>query len=321
MDLRQLRYFLVVADELSFTRAARRLNISQPPLSQQIQQLEALLETRLFTRTSRRVELTAAGQELQTQARAILAQTEQARQQIRFIGAGRTGKIDIGATGAILRGGLAGLLAGYHRLMPNVRTTIHEQAPALQLKAVLEYRTDLSFNRSVPPQEELESALAWREDVSVILPKGHRLARLRHVPLAELREDEHVMLHPDSSDFARYLQQCCIDAGFLPRISQQVVDSQSIPSPDRLRLRRLPRPGLHGTLHQQRRGVPTAEAGADRRCLHDLPARGDLARGAEIRRMGAGADGGVAPDKKLSPPPKEFASRCVSCVMAPLGKV
>jgi DNA-binding transcriptional LysR family regulator len=230
MDLRQLRYFLAVAEELSFTRAAKRLHMSQPPLSQQMQQLERSLGIKLLSRTSRRVELTAAGQELQTQARAILAQTEQAEQQVRFIGAGRTGKIDIGATGATLRGGLAELLAEYRIDMPDVRTTIHEQAPALQLKAVLEYRTDVNFNRSIPPQEELASVLAWRETVAVILPKGHRLARLRRVPLAELREDEHVMLHPDSSEFARYLRQCCVDAGFLPRVSQQVVDSQSIPS-------------------------------------------------------------------------------------------
>ena len=230
MDHRQLRYFLTVAEELSFTRAAKRLNISQPPLSQQIQQLEQSLGTKLLNRTSRRVEVTAAGQELQSQARAILAQTEQARQQVRFIGAGRTGKIDIGATGAILRGGLAELLAEYRRHVPDVRTTIHEQAPALQLKAVLEYRTDVSFNRSVPPQQELASVLAWREEVVVMLPKGHRLARLRRVPLAQLRGDEHVMLHPDSSEFARYVRQCCVDAGFLPRVSQQVVDSQSISS-------------------------------------------------------------------------------------------
>lgn len=230
MDLRQLRYFLAVAEELSFTGAAKRLNISQPPLSQQIQQLERTLGIKLLNRTSRRVELTAAGQELQIQARAILTQAEQAKQQVRFIGAGRTGKIDIGATGTILRGGLAELLAEYHKAMPEVRTTIYEQAPALQLKAVLEYRTDISFNRSIPAQEELASALVWREEVLVILPKGHRLARLRHVPLAELREDEHVMLHPDSSAFARYIRQCCVDAGFLPRVSQQVVDSQSIPS-------------------------------------------------------------------------------------------
>src|SRR3990172_8368140 len=111
MDLRQLRYFLTVAEELSFTRAARRLNISQPPLSQQIAQLERSLETRLFTRPRRGVELTAAGKELETQARAILDQATRAEQHVRSIGAGRSGKIEIGATGTLLPRGLAEWLA------------------------------------------------------------------------------------------------------------------------------------------------------------------------------------------------------------------
>ena len=230
MDLRQLRYFLAVAEELSFTRAAERLHISQPPLSQQIAQLEAELDTRLFTRTSRRVELTAAGLALRVQARALIDQAERARQQVRAIGAGRSGKIEIGATGTILRGGLAGWLAAYRRHAPQVRTVIYEQAPALQVQGVLEHRTDISFNRSRAPQEELESTLAWHEGISVILPKRHRLARRRQVALTDLAEDEHVMLHPDSSEFARYLGQSCVEAGFLPKVSQQVVDSQSIPS-------------------------------------------------------------------------------------------
>ncbi|MFG1393102.1 LysR substrate-binding domain-containing protein [Xanthobacter agilis] len=237
IDLRQLRYFLAVAEELSFTRAAARLHMSQPPLSQAIAQLEAGLKTRLFTRTSRRVELTAAGQEMEAQARALIAQAERAQQQVMSVGAGRSGKIEIGATGTILRGGLAGWLADYRRHAPEVRTVIYEQAPALQVKDVLEHRTDISFNRtdlsfdrSVARHPELGCTLAWRESVSVILPRGHRLAAQDVVALADLAADEHVMLHPESSEFARYLQKSCVEAGFLPRVSQQVVDSQSIPS-------------------------------------------------------------------------------------------
>lgn len=230
MDIRQLRYFLTVAEELSFTRAAERLNMSQPPLSQQIAQLEAELDTRLFSRTSRRVELTAAGQELQVQARALIDQMGRARQQVKAIGSGRRGKIEIGATGTILRGGLASWLAAYRRHAPDVHTVIYEQAPALQVKGVLEHRTDISFNRSIAHHPDLESSLAWHEGISVILPLGHHLARHDTVQLADLCEDEHVMLHPESSEFARYLQNSCVEAGFLPRISQQVVDSQSIPS-------------------------------------------------------------------------------------------
>ncbi|MFG1477680.1 LysR substrate-binding domain-containing protein [Xanthobacter sp. V4C-4] len=237
MDLRQLRYFLAVAEDLSFTRAARRLHMSQPPLSQAIAQLEAGLRTRLFTRTSRRVELTPAGQELEMQARALLAQAERAQQQVMSVGAGQSGKIEIGATGTILRGGLAGWLADYRRHAPQVRTVISEQAPALQVRDVLEHRTDISFNRtditldrSVARHPDLGCTLAWRETLAVILPLGHRLAGTPAVRLADLAEDEHVMLHPDSSEFARYIQRSCVEAGFLPRVSQQVVDSQSIPS-------------------------------------------------------------------------------------------
>ncbi|MFG1403617.1 LysR substrate-binding domain-containing protein [Xanthobacter sediminis] len=237
IDLRQLRYFLAVAEELSFTRAAGRLNMSQPPLSQAIAQLEATLGTRLFARTSRRVEMTAAGQELEAQARALLAQAERARQQVMSVGAGRSGKIEIGATGTILRGGLARWLADYRRHAPEVRTVIYEQAPALQVQDVLEHRTDISFNRtdmslerSVARHPELGCTLAWREAICVILPPDHHLAARPVVALADLAVDEHVMLHPDSSEFARYIQRRCVEAGFLPRVSQQVVDSQSIPS-------------------------------------------------------------------------------------------
>ncbi len=291
MDLRQLRYFLAVAEELSFTRAAKRLHMSQPPLSQQMQLLERSLGIKLLNRTSRRVELTAAGQELQTQARAILAQTQQAEQQVRFIGAGRTGKIDIGATGATLRGGLAELLAEYRIDMPDVRTTIHEQAPALQLKAVLEYRTDVNFNRSIPPQEELASALAWRENVAVILPKGHRLARLRRVPLAELREDEHVMLHPDFIRIralsAPMLRRCGLSAARLAAGGRQPVD----PEPHRLRLRGRAGARLDQQIHQHRRDFPAAHPRARRRCPYGPPAQRDLARRARIRALGADVDG------------------------------
>src|SRR5438128_10277896 len=230
MDLRQLRYFVAVAEERSFTSAARRLNLSQPPLSQQIQALEASLGTRLFYRTSRRVELTPAGAALLARAWAIQQQIKSAEEEVRSVGAGLVGTLDIGATGSVLRGRLADLLAAYRREAPSVRMTVHEQAPSLQIAALIEGTTNISLNRSIPTEHELMSELAWKEEVVVAMPDKHPLAQRRRIALADLAAEDHIVLDPDTSPFARYLQKCCIDAGFLPRASQQVVDAQSVPS-------------------------------------------------------------------------------------------
>jgi DNA-binding transcriptional LysR family regulator len=230
MDLRQIRYFIAVAEERSFTVAARRLNLSQPPLSQQIQSLEAALGAQLLYRTSRRVELTQAGEALLARARAIQQQIKLAEDEVRSIGAGLVGSLDIGATGSILRGRLADLLAVYRKDAPLVKMTVHEQAPALQIAALLNRTTNISLNRSIPAEDALSSELAWPEEVVVAMPKTHPLARRKRIALGDLASEDHIVLQPESSQFARYIQKCCIDAGFLPRVSQQVVDAQSVPS-------------------------------------------------------------------------------------------
>ncbi|MBW7965715.1 LysR substrate-binding domain-containing protein [Bradyrhizobium sp. BR 10261] len=230
MDLRQVRYFIAVAEERSFTLAARRLNLSQPPLSQHIQALEAELGTPLLYRTSRKVELTQAGEAMLLRGRAILQQVKSAEDEVRSIGAGLVGTLDLGATGSILRGPLAELLAAYRRVAPLVKMTVHEQAPALQIAALLNRTTNISLIRGIPSERDLTSRLAWREEVVLAVPRTHPLAKRKRVALSELASEDHVVLDPDSSDFARYVQSCCVDAGFLPKVSQQVVDAQSIPS-------------------------------------------------------------------------------------------
>ena len=170
MDLRQLRYFIAVAEERSFTLAARRLNLSQPPLSQHIQTLEAELKTQLLHRTSRRVELTKAGEALLGRGRAILQQIKLAEDEVQSIGAGLIGTLDVGATGSILRGRLAELLAAYRKVAPSVKTTVHEQAPALQIAALINRTTNICLIRSVPTEHGLTSKLAWREEVVLALP-------------------------------------------------------------------------------------------------------------------------------------------------------
>jgi len=230
MELRHLRYFVAVAEALSFTAAAARLRVSQPPLSQQIRDLERELRTPLLRRTSRRVELTAAGVAFLAQARAILAQADQAADQARAIGLGRVGTLDIGLTGSVLMGPLGALVAAFGERFPEVDVRLHEMPPLEQQASLHARRTDISFVRGPADDPGLVAELAWPETVGVALPEGHPLAARRSVALAELRDESLVFLRLRDSRFANYLRDRCVEAGFVPRISQQVVESHSVVS-------------------------------------------------------------------------------------------
>jgi len=230
MELRHLRYFVAVAQESSFTRAAQRLHISQPPLSQQIGDLESELGTRLLMRTSRRVELTAAGEAFLEHAKAILERVEQARSHAQAIGSGGAGRLEIGLSGSLLLGPMPQLIAAYRRSQPAVAVVLHEMTPAAQLAGLRDRKIDLSFSRTALNDDVLVSEQVWADPVVVALPRGHPMTKRRKLALIDLKNEEFVLLRLDSSGFAKYLHACCLDAGFVPRVSQQVVESQAIPS-------------------------------------------------------------------------------------------
>jgi DNA-binding transcriptional LysR family regulator len=230
MELRYLRYFVAVAEELNFTAAAHRLRLSQPSLSQQIRDLERELDTPLFLRTSRQVELTTAGRAFLKHAQNILLQTEQAAEQARVIGAGQIGSLDIGTTGSVLLGPLSSLIAKFIERFPQVALRIHEMAPQSQEEALHTRRLDICFLRRPADDPEVISEPAWQERVGVALPEGHPLAQQNEIALIELQHEKHVSLRLSDSRFARYLRDTCIEAGFLPNISQQVVEAYSLTS-------------------------------------------------------------------------------------------
>ncbi|KAB1072403.1 LysR substrate-binding domain-containing protein [Methylobacterium planeticum] len=228
MELRHLRYFVAVAEKLSFTAAAERLGVSQPPLSQQIRDLEAELRTDLFVRSSRRVALTEAGVAFLEQARAILAQVRQASDEARAIGGGRTGTLNIGLTGSILTGPLGRVIERFCERYPEVDIRLHEMPPEEQQAALHARRTDLSFLRSPSEDSGLTADLAWRERVGVVLPEAHPLAARASLPLTSLRDERYLSLRLADSRFANVLWEACLASGFVPRLSQQVVESHSL---------------------------------------------------------------------------------------------
>lgn len=230
MELRHLRYFVAVAEELSFTAAARRLFISQPPLSQQISDLETELGATLLLRTSRSVELTPAGKAFLDQARAILAQAEQAIQDVRAIGAGRTGMVRVVTTGSVLLGPLAGVIAAFGREHPTIAVRLREMGPSEQAAAVRSRQADVAFVRHPPEDAALISENAWPEAVWVCLPTGHPLAAARTLPLTTLAGHDLISLRLRDSRYSQYLRDFCIRAGFTPRILHEVVESYSLTS-------------------------------------------------------------------------------------------
>ncbi|MGH6858773.1 MAG: LysR substrate-binding domain-containing protein [Phyllobacterium sp.] len=223
-----MRYFVAVADALSFTEAAETLGVSQPPLSQQIRALETELGVDLFKRSSRRVSLTRAGVAFLERVRSILEQVKEASDHARSIGNGSSGVLNIGLTGSVLIGPLAQIMNAFSTRYPDVDVRTHEMSPGEQIIALKARRTDLSFLRSPPNDLDLTLERGWREKVVVVLPKDHPLAQHKIIKLRWMKDERYVSLRLKDSRFANELISACISQGFVPRITQQVVESYSL---------------------------------------------------------------------------------------------
>ncbi|WP_238923870.1 LysR substrate-binding domain-containing protein [Achromobacter ruhlandii] len=224
MEIRQLRYFAVLAEELNFTRAAARLHISQPPLSLQIARLERELEVRLFDRTNRRVTLTEAGAAFLNDVRATLAGLKDATVRARAVDQGRAGRVEIGLSGSHFLGPVPALIARHAQTHPQVSVLLNEMNPAAQLDAVRGHRIDVSISRTAVDDDELQSLALWPDPVVAALPPGHRLAGRKRLALADLRQDAFVMLRTETSAFARELADTCARAGLAQSVAQRVAE-------------------------------------------------------------------------------------------------
>ena len=223
MELRHLRYFVVLADELHFGRAARRLSISQPPLSVAIRQLEESVGARLFDRNSKEVRLTPAGQALQASARRLLRQAEEAALEAHYVAQGSAGRLRIGFVGAMLYRGLPQALAKFQARHPAVRVTLAELNSGEQIAELLHDRLDFGFVHTSRMPAELRHELLLSEPFVACLPVGHRLTRRRTVAVASLRDDPFVLFSRSASpDYHERILAICADAGFRPEVRHEV---------------------------------------------------------------------------------------------------
>jgi DNA-binding transcriptional LysR family regulator len=232
-ELRHLRSFVAVAEELHFGRAARRLRIAQPPLSRQIQQLEGELGVRLLDRNKRRVELTPAGRAFLDGARRALEQTAQAVTAAQRAGRGETGRLAVAFVGSATYGLLPDILRVFRKRFPDVELVLHELGTTAQQTAVLEGRLNLGFIRPAPSSlATLDPALAptvvQRDPLMIALPKNHDLARLDAIPLARLKAEPFILFPRESRpSYGDLVLDACAQAGFAPRVAQYTQELQT----------------------------------------------------------------------------------------------
>jgi DNA-binding transcriptional LysR family regulator len=226
-DFRQLRYFIAVAEELSFTRAAQRLHLSQPPLSQQIQALEQDLGIRLLERDKRNVTLTEPGRLFLEQARQILAMAEDARSLVAEAAAGFSGHLRLAYTVSVsFHPALPQTLLRLGQRAPNIRVWLSEMYTEPQFAALRAGQIDVGFVRDVPSHEDDARALRLDiidyEPLLLALPSGHRLANRDSLELGEVAGEPFVV-QPRELAATLYdrLVRLAAKAGFHPTVRQQ----------------------------------------------------------------------------------------------------
>ena len=229
MELRHLRYFVAVAEELHFRRAAERLHMSQPPLSQQIRQLEEEVGAMLLLRNQRKVELTAAGVAFLVRAREILDAVEDAARQARRVQRGEVGRLAVGFVGSAMYSFVPELLRAFRDEKPDIGLRLHELGTTEQLRQLEDGRLDVGFVRLRGPRPGLAHETVMDEPVVVALPDVHPLAQRPLLRLSDLEGESLVLLAPAGSPGLRAaLADAIALLGGEERIVQEVAEMQTV---------------------------------------------------------------------------------------------
>jgi DNA-binding transcriptional LysR family regulator len=223
LELRHLWYFVAVADELSFSRAAVRVGIAQPPLSQQIQRMEDRLGCRLFERSARRVQLTEAGKLLAPEARRLLADAAHTAQLVRSAGRGEIGTLHIGYWASTLFSPLPIAVRRFRERFSGVAVRLRELYPPDHIDAIRTGAIDIAIVREPEPVDGIAEQPVLIEPLVAALPADHRLARRRSIPPARLRDEPFVLFPREAlPGLHDKLLALCRSAGFEPRVVQEV---------------------------------------------------------------------------------------------------
>ncbi len=229
MELRDLRYFVAVADHQHFTRAAMALGIAQPSLSQQIRKLERELGVELFHRTKRSVQMTPAGRAVLAEARSVLSQADVTSGVARLAASGEMGELTIGFIESVVFTGLPQMIGSFQESHPKVTLKLIEMSTVEQVAALRTHAIDVGLIRTPIAGDDIETETLFSEPLVVALPRKHPLAARASIPLRALR-DEKLILYagPRARRLRDEIMTLCHQVGFVPAIVQEAGEFHTI---------------------------------------------------------------------------------------------
>lgn len=229
LELRPLRYFLVLAETLHYTQAAEILFISQSALSQQIKQLEYVLGTPLFIRTNRKVALSTAGELLQQEARLILKQVDSSMERWQLSLDGIVGQLRIGFVGSAMQEYLPPIIKEFSTAYPKIRFHLEQLTNAEQLKALEQDQIDIGFMRSNKVSSDIAIKSVYRENFSLVLPLEHPVTADNFKNMGQFSEASFILFPNENSPmYYQQIQNLCADYGFSPRIAHKSIHGPTI---------------------------------------------------------------------------------------------
>nr|WP_299074192.1 LysR family transcriptional regulator [uncultured Allomuricauda sp.] len=229
IELRHFIYFLAVAEELHYRKAAEKLFISQPGLSTQIKQMEGILQTQLFIRDKKKVRLTPAGAFLKGEVEFILNHLEQTKKQLKLIGEGHLGEIRIGFLGSAMQNVIPNLLLDLKEKFSFIHTSLEELSNRAQISAILRDKLDLGFVRLSRVPKGLKLKPVFEDTFSLVLPADHILNEKDFKSINQVATDDFILFSQDySPQYYDTVLSICEDAGFSPNVSHKSVHAQTI---------------------------------------------------------------------------------------------
>jgi DNA-binding transcriptional LysR family regulator len=229
MELRHLKYFVAVAEEMHFGRAAEKLHIAQPPLSQQIMNLEEELGVKLFDRTKRSIQLTDAGVYFLKEAQQVLLRVEQAAETARRISRGQAGRLMVGFVGSVVHTFLPEGLRLFRERFPDVELVLQELNTADQVEALHAKRIDVGFLYLGAQDPLLASRQLYQAPLMVVLPNKHALAGRKSIDIRELAREPFIANTRSTEPIVRdAFISLCHSAGFSPKIEQEAGQVQTV---------------------------------------------------------------------------------------------